>query len=215
MISAEKRATILPVVIIALAIVAVLRAANIWIGFSGAEAQNLMSPASTARLSSAEGDGEVTKPETVVEASLPEQVEAPSVVERRLLEQLADRREALEQRERDLETREALLTAAEARLNDRFATLESETQTLKRLRAEKQQAEQAEFAALSDAYERMKPREAARIFDVLEEDILVPVAAGMRTQAIAGVLAEMQPEKARKLTRLLARNGALATKDEQ
>ena len=208
MMSAEKRAAILPVVILALAAVAILRAANIWIGFSGAEAQ-------TPKPSVAPPSAEVTNPETVIEASLPEQIEEPSAVERRLLEQLASRREALDQRERDLETREALLTAAEARLNDRFATLESETQTLKRLRDEKQQAEQAEFAALSDAYERMKPREAARIFEVLDEDILVPVAAGMRTQAIAGVLAEMQPEKARKLTRLLARNGALAVKDAQ
>ena len=111
-------------------------------------------------------------------------------------------------------TREALLNAAETRLTERFATLESEIETLNTLLAKKEKVEQAEFDALSDAYERMKPREAARIFAVLEDDILVPVAAGMRTQAIAGVLAEMNPDKARRLTRLLAQNGVDAGADQ-
>ncbi len=61
---------------------------------------------------------------------------------------------------------------------------------------------------MSNAYERMKPRDAARIFEVLDEDILIPVAAGMRTQALAGVLAEMAPEKARALTVALANRQA-------
>jgi len=79
------------------------------------------------------------------------------------------------------------------------------------LSAERNRAEQEEFGALSNAYDRMKSRDAARIFDVLERDILVPVAAGMRTQALAGVLAEMKPENARALTRELAGRSRLET----
>ncbi|MEL7490728.1 MAG: hypothetical protein AAGJ73_08410 [Pseudomonadota bacterium] len=203
MMGAEKRAAILPVVIMALAVVALLRAANVWVGFSSAEAQT----AGADRV-------DTIVVASAMEAPSPAVAETPSAVERRLLAQLASRREALDQRERDLDTREALLNAAETRLTERFATLESEIETLNALLAKKEQAEQAEFDALSDAYERMKPREAARIFEVLEDDILVPVAAGMRTQAIAGVLAEMNPNKARRLTRLLAQNGVDAGADQ-
>ncbi|MEO0880728.1 MAG: hypothetical protein AAFY22_13580, partial [Pseudomonadota bacterium] len=65
--------------------------------------------------------------------------------------------------------------------------------------------ETADLVGLAKAYERMRARDAAQIFNLLEDEILVPVAAGMRTQAIASVLAEMEPEKARALTRKLAR----------
>ena len=50
----------------------------------------------------------------------------------------------------------------------------------------------------------MKPKDAAVIFNALDERILVPLAAGMRTQALSGVLAEMEPDNARRLTTLLA-----------
>jgi len=56
----------------------------------------------------------------------------------------------------------------------------------------------------------MKPKDAAIIFNELETDILIKVASGMRTQALAGVLAEMNPENARLLTQLLATRNKIA-----
>ena len=50
----------------------------------------------------------------------------------------------------------------------------------------------------------MKAKDAAVIFNALDQDILVSVSSRMRTQALAGVLAAMDPEKARALTVLLA-----------
>ena len=50
----------------------------------------------------------------------------------------------------------------------------------------------------------MKAKDAAIIFDALDEEILTSVASGMRTQSLAGVLAQMRPENARNLTKLLA-----------
>jgi len=193
-----KRATILPVVILALAAVAVLRAADIWVGFTAAEAQTVVAEETIA----------LTTAQPAFTAS-------PSEVERRLLEQLAVRREALDKRERDIETREKLLEATELRLNDRFTALDGEIETLRQLLAQKKEVETAEYEALSDAYERMKPREAARIFEVLDDELLAPVASGMRTQAIAGVLAEMNPEKARALTKLLADRGVVTSDETQ
>ncbi|MBT8473475.1 MAG: hypothetical protein KJN99_12775, partial [Marinicaulis sp.] len=65
-------------------------------------------------------------------------------------------------------------------------------------------ANEEEIDAMVRAYERMKAKDAAAIFNALNEDILVAVASGMRTQALAGVLADMEPDKARRLTILLA-----------
>lgn len=185
-------ARMLPVVILALVALAFLKAANLWVGFAGAEA----------------AEQEIVA-EATPEAPAPDV--APSETERRILEQLAQRRETLEAREGAIETREKLLEVAEQRIEQRFAELAAEEASMASLFAERERQKTAEFEALSSAYERMKPRDAARIFDVLEDDILVPVAAGMRTQALSGVLAEMDPEKAKALTRHLAAHGSRET----
>lgn len=197
MIARLARARVFPVIILALIVLAMLKAANLWIGFAGAEAAE-EAPAA-----------EIVPP---AEAAAPDV--APSETERRILEQLAGRRTALEALEEAIGTREKLLEVAERRLDQRFTELAAKEAAIATLTAERDRQKTAEFEALSSAYERMKPKDAARIFEVLEDDILVPVAAGMRTQALSGVLAEMNPEKAKALTRLLAAQGRIAKAGE-
>jgi flagellar motility protein MotE (MotC chaperone) len=170
---------LLPLVILALLALGLVKTASLFVSFSAADAAQ-------------------QTPVEIVPASAPQ-----SDAEKRLLARLAERRAALDAREAELDTRETLLEGVEERLSIRLAELEEKGEP-DGTTASSGEKRAREFAALSDAYERMKPRDAAPIFEVLEDDILVPVAAGMRTQALAGVLAEMDPEKARRLTRLLA-----------
>lgn len=204
---AAARARIFPVVVLALAVVAVLKLGNVWVGFSAAGAQDA-APVMLVEETPLSDTQETQTPSTVTDASPPKV--QPSEVERRILEKLASRHEALDARETQLETREALLLAAEQHLEERFAAFEVERLELEALRDKERASETEDIAALVSAYERMKSKDAARIFDALDEDILVPVASGMRTQALAGVLAEMAPEKARNLTKLLAERGRVA-----
>lgn len=128
-----------------------------------------------------------------------------------LLNHLASREAALDARERELDTRAKVLAAAEARIGAAAAALEQEKQAIALSGETGARLRDGDLAALSSAYERMKARDAARIFDILDDDILIPVASGMRTQALAGVLAEMSAERAKALTIALAnREPALA-----
>jgi hypothetical protein len=61
----------------------------------------------------------------------------------------------------------------------------------------------------------MKPKDAARIFDGLSEDVLVPVAQAMKSDALAPVLAAMNPSAAQKLTVRLASRLKLPDTAEQ
>ncbi|MGF1545630.1 MAG: MotE family protein [Parvularculaceae bacterium] len=122
----------------------------------------------------------------------------------RLAARLTARQAELEARARELDTREATLAAAERRLEARFAEIRIEAERLAQLEAAAATRTTEEFATLSRTYERVRPRDAARIFELLEPSILLPVAAGMRTQALSAVLGEMDPAKAEALTALLA-----------
>ncbi len=210
--TAATRARILPLAVLVLAVFALLKLGNIWVGFSAAEAEESAAPETfkvenqNAEATSSDAPG--TPPSDVT--ALPQQ---PSEVERRILEKLTARRESLDARERQLETREALLAAAEQRLESRLHDFDIERAQLEAMREEQLAGEAEEVGALISTYEKMKAKDAARIFDALDEEILVPVASGMRSQALAGVLAEMKPENARRLTRLLADRNKVKTAD--
>jgi flagellar motility protein MotE (MotC chaperone) len=53
-------------------------------------------------------------------------------------------------------------------------------------------------------YENMKPRDAAKIFNGLEDGVLVDVASKINPRTMAEILAQMQPEVAQHLTVELA-----------
>jgi len=143
-------------------------------------------------------------------ASAPVAPPTSSPAERALLERLGERRDELQQRDRDIELRERLLENAEKKLEARI-------NELKALEAKAEAASQAaapEAAALKNVvtmYETMKPKEAARVFDRLAHDVLVPVVLQMNPKKMAEVLAVMSPEAAEKLTVALAGRARLAS----
>ncbi|ACA18551.1 hypothetical protein M446_4202 [Methylobacterium sp. 4-46] len=125
--------------------------------------------------------------------------------ERAILEKLGARRDALQQRNRDLDTREQLLENAERRLETRIRDLKSlEDKAEGAAVAKRGESEAAGLKPLVTMYETMKPKEAARVFDRLSLDVLVPVVVAMNPRKMAEVLAVMQPEAAEKLTVALA-----------
>lgn len=134
-------------------------------------------------------------------------VAAPvSPTERALLERLGERREEIEQRMRELEMRERLLDTAEKKLDSRVGDLkELETKVSGPTKAAAEEAKAIKNLVIM--YEAMKPKDAARVFDRLGLDILVPVVQQMNPRKMSEVLAAMAPERAEKLTVALATSG--------
>ena len=121
-----------------------------------------------------------------------------------VLEQLGSRRTQLDTRERELAMREQLLVAAEQRLEKKVAELKEIEARIQSLLIQKEEEDEEKLASLVKVYENMKAKDAARIFDRLEMDVLVPVAQRMKEQKIAAVLAKMDADAAKQLTVELA-----------
>ena len=202
------RARLLPVIALALAVFAGLRATNVWFGFADADAQDETAEVLGATAVTAAA---VAVTDSAVAPDAAPASETAGEVERRILENLSERRALIDQQEKDLAARQAVLAATEQRLEEKIAAFQEERAALLELR-EAQAADDAEgIASVVSAYERMKAKDAAAIFNALDEDVLLPIAAGMRTQALAGVLAEMTPDKARRLTTLLTERNSVAS----
>ncbi|WP_417841907.1 MotE family protein [Terasakiella sp.] len=117
-----------------------------------------------------------------------------------LLQKLAERREEIEAHARELDVRENLLKAAEGRIDKKVQSLKALQKTIedKMIKYDEQQANK--LVNLVKIYENMKPKDAGRIFEELEMDVLLEVAEKMNKRRLAPILAKMDPKKARDVT---------------
>ena len=128
----------------------------------------------------------------------------PTRKEIEYLQKLANRRAELDRRAREIDDREKLLEVVELRIIERTNSLKKIVETIKAALQERDKREQAQLDSLVKMYSAMKPKEAARIFDDLEEEILVSIVENMKEKKMGAILAKMNLDKAKKLTISLA-----------
>lgn len=127
-----------------------------------------------------------------------------SAAEVQVLQALSARREALDARGDEMETQDALMLAAEQRLNERLAELRALETHVNDLLGNLDEEQEQRLTALVDVYQRMRAKDAATVFDGLDDDVLVQVASRMRQANLAEVMGRMDPNRARALTQMLA-----------
>lgn len=138
-----------------------------------------------------------------------------SAAEVDVLQSLSQRRAALDKREEQMGQRAALLKAAEGEVDRKIAELNKIRGELEALLNKQQTIQGDRVASLVKIYEGMKPKEAARIFDTLEMDVLMAVIGKMSERKSSPILASMNPEKARLLTIKLTAQHKLPDMAEQ
>lgn len=121
-----------------------------------------------------------------------------------LLQELSRRRDELDRREQTLVQKEGLLAAAEQRIDKKIAELDTIRSDIEALIKKYDEQEEAEVQRLVKIYEAMKPKDAARIFDQLDMNILLQVVERMAERRVAPILADMNPRRANELTAEIA-----------
>lgn len=126
-----------------------------------------------------------------------------------LLQKLSDRRQELERWASDIRMRERLLKATEQRLEKKVKELKRIQGTLKGLLRQYDKEQLAKLKRLVKIYSAMKPKNAARVFEKLELNILMDVVELMREAKAAKIMALMDVKVARRITMELARRRKL------
>jgi flagellar motility protein MotE (MotC chaperone) len=137
-----------------------------------------------------------------------------------ILQSLSARRGQLDERERAIEQKEGLLSVTEQRIDQKLqdlktlrAELESAKQDLEKLTKQVDDKESEKMAGLVKAYEAMKPKDAARIFDQLEMPVLLGIMGKMKDAKMSPILAAMDPAKAKAVTTDMAQKKTLKPSD--
>ncbi|NWG53553.1 MAG: hypothetical protein HXY28_07530 [Hydrogenophilaceae bacterium] len=187
---------LLPTIMVTLAALAALKAAALAQG--AAEAAPEQGAADATPAAGAQAEAQSCAP-----ASFAEQA-GLSQSEVQVLQALGARREQLDQRAAEIETRADLLTAAERRVAQRVEELRRLETQVGALLGRLDDEQEARMANLVDVYQRMRAKDAAAVFDTLDEETLVTVASRMRQANLAEVMGRMAPDRARRLTQMLA-----------
>ncbi|MGF1455562.1 MAG: MotE family protein [Alphaproteobacteria bacterium] len=218
----DERLKILPMVALAALALFTVKAVDLWTGLQGSvigisEARAGAAPAEKAQPTDESGaekaNKDKAKPKTIEHTpglgyAEFKDMRDPALIsesEVRVLESLSERRTQIDAREKELALKMTLLEATEKRVQQRIDDLKVMEGRIEALLEQRDEQAEAQIASLVKVYENMKAKDAARIFENLESNILLSVAGRMREQKIAAILAQMRPESAQALTVMLAR----------
>lgn len=126
-----------------------------------------------------------------------------------VLQSLSKRREELDKRARDIDQREKLLQAAEKKIDEKVAELEKLKLEIENLLQDQQKIQDERLVQLVKIYENMKPKDAANIFNEMNMDVVLGIVYKMSERKIAPILANMDPVRAREISRRLAEQKSL------
>jgi len=130
-----------------------------------------------------------------------------------VLQDLSERRKQQDKREVDLVQREALLQASEKRFQEKMNELTALRDEIKKLVDAANAKTNADTQRLVDIYEKMKPKDAAGIFDTTSMDVLLPIVTAMKETKLSPIMASMSPDKAKAITAALAQKAKVLPSD--
>jgi len=226
--NAFRNIRVIPVVLIAVACLAVLKVAGLvldggyvfdydphstkrsWaqenLGFPGREDTDITGSTHGAPKEKKEEAPKPAAPDTKADGTVikPEENQV-SPAEKAILERLQTRRQELEARAREIDIRESLLRAAEQRIQSKTEEMKAIEGRISGAQAAKAEADNARFKSIVTMYENMKPKDAAKVFDRLEMSVLLEIASQIAPRKMSDILGLMTPEAAERLTVELAR----------
>lgn len=131
-----------------------------------------------------------------------------------ILQSLAERREEIRKKEKELQQKEALLAAAEKQLDAKYSELSDLKGEIENLLGKQQKEQEDRIKSLVRMYETMKAKDAARILDTLDMEVLISVMGRMSERKAAPILASMNSDIARTVTIKLAEQKKLPEIEE-
>ncbi|HUO21039.1 MAG TPA: hypothetical protein VMU59_00800 [Caulobacteraceae bacterium] len=131
-----------------------------------------------------------------------------SPAELQTLQNLGARRTQLDQREQTMQTQMALLAAAETKVDAKLQQLAGLKTDIQGLLGQADAQKASEIDHLVVVFQKMKPKDAAARFSLLDDSVRLPVALKMKDAALSAIMAQMTPAEAKVLAERLAQGPA-------
>lgn len=111
-----------------------------------------------------------------------------------------ERKKALDQKEEELKAWEAEIQAQKSELDTKIAEVQKIRNDISAQLEERVKADQAKIDTLVQVYSQMKPSQAAKVFESLDEDLAVDILSKMKKKNAADILNLLKTDKAQVLS---------------
>lgn len=161
-------------------------------------------------------EAEVVAPDNAAAPARPAGESAPALQTsadlERLLRELQRREALIQKREHQIEDRMQALKVADEAIDRKLAALTEIEEALSRTLAMADGASERDLESLTEVYNKMKPKDAAGLFETMDPAFAAGFLARMRPEAAAGILAKLSPDAAYSISVILAgRNTGVPT----
>jgi flagellar motility protein MotE (MotC chaperone) len=102
-----------------------------------------------------------------------------------------------------------LLKAAEKRLEQRVEELKKLENSIRLATRKRDEQQQEDLGKLVAMYESMKAKQAAKIFEVLDQDVLLDIVKIMKPRKVAAIMGQMNAASAGSLSLAIAKGKSL------
>jgi flagellar motility protein MotE (MotC chaperone) len=117
---------------------------------------------------------------------------------------LETRNAELNKKEEQLKQKEEYLSQMEQQVEGKLKELLAIQKEIQAFRAEREENQNAKVRSLAKIYGTMKPKEAAKLLENLEEQLVVEVISTMNATEAANILSNMDVKKAAKISQALS-----------
>jgi flagellar motility protein MotE (MotC chaperone) len=111
----------------------------------------------------------------------------------------------LKEKERALNEKEALLKALQKDIEGKLARLEEIQKNIEAFRKEQERLKNEKIDSLVKIYGTMKPKEASKLLEKLDDDLVVNIISRMTTEQAAKIIANMDVKKAAEISQKLSK----------
>jgi flagellar motility protein MotE (MotC chaperone) len=182
-------------------------------GTSGGKSKKDSKNGGTEGLKPSEGDVDIDVP-TDVSGSKPRKLTS-SQCSPEMFENLVEKQKQIKKYEEKLKVKENVIKKSKQDLDEKMTQLNNIKKQVQSLLAEYETKEQQSIGSLVKIYENMKPKEAAKIFEELDMNILLQVISEMPERKSAPILANVSAMRATQISSEFARQNKLKNKMEE
>lgn len=109
---------------------------------------------------------------------------------------LAERKKVLDQREEDLNKLAAEIEKQKLEIEEKIKKIEETRTKISSVLEEKIKSDDAKVDTLVQMYSNMKPQQVAKVFETLDEDLVIEILSRMKKKVAGDILNLVKPEKA-------------------
>ena len=166
-----------------------LQKIEISFGLAEAQAEASVTPASDSK----KADQEVVKSEGASESQLVKNSETDELDK---LYKLTERKKELDLKEEELNKKAKEIDAQKIYVEQKLKELEEYRAKISNLLQDRVKTDATKIENLVQIYSNMRPNQAAKVFETMDEDLVIEILAKMKKKTAADVLNLMKAEKA-------------------